>query len=287
MLGSHPEMYGFPELRLFIGPTIGALIKLQAHVPDEWADYARSGLIRSVAEVMFGSQSDDNISAAFAWLDERSTVAPTLVFDILRAEVAPRIALEKSPDTVNNDNILRRCIDAYPNAKFVHLVRHPVATMTSMISHWSFRAGRLTTDQLAVAAAHSWFHSHRRVCALGETLPEDRFFRIMAEDALANPLNTSERFARWLGLSTNPKALELMQHPELSPYAKIGPARALGGNDPKFLTNPQIRVGRQEQPEHFPDEWSIGLNEREALVRLAEYFGYNVRTASRGKVVMQ
>lgn len=284
MLGSHPQIYGFPELRLFVGDSIDRVMRSPSDAADPWSYYARSGLVRAVAELLFGSQSEGSIDAAFIWLEERSTSAPTAVFDILRAAVAPRIALEKTPDTINNDRNLERCVRAYPDAKFVHLVRHPVSTVTSMVEHWGRRDSPLTTRELTLVAAQCWFHGHRRICRLREELPPDRFLRIRAEDALADPWSTCQRFAVWLGLDQDPDSIGRMLHPELSPYARIGPERALGGNDPKFLNNPQLRISREEQPSHFPEDWGIGLVERQALATLAEYFGYEVKIEAGSEV---
>jgi hypothetical protein len=277
MLGNHTQVYGFPELRLFVGQSIADVMRPREHVPEPWPYYARSGLIRAVAEVLFGSQSETNIDAAFNWLEERSIWAPNAVFDILRAAVAPRIALEKSPETINNDHNLKLCVRTYPDAKFIHLVRHPVSTVTSMIEHWQLRATRLTRRELTRYGIQSWFNDHRRICALKDALPSDRFIRIRAEDALADPRSTCERFAVWLGLGLDPDTIGRMLHPELSPYARMGPERALGGHDPKFLKEPRLQIGRQEEPDHFPGDWGIGLVEREALAKLAAYFGYDVR----------
>jgi hypothetical protein len=281
MLGGHPQVYGFPELRLFIGESIEVTARPHDLAPEPWTNFARSGLIRAVAELMFGSQSAPDIDAAFRWLDERSSWAPSAVFDVLRAAVAPRIALEKSPDTINTDRTLELCVQAYPDARFVHLVRHPISTITSMIQHWAIRMSRCTPRELALVAARSWFNGHRRSCTLRDTLPPGRVLRIRAEDILAHPLHECARFAAWLALDSSPQAIERMLHPELSPYARSGPERAPGGNDPKFLKDPRLRIGPPRPPGQFPAQWGLGTVEREALARLATYFGYDVSVDTR------
>lgn len=97
MLGAHPQAYGFPELRLFTGESIEAVMRSREHAPGLWSRLAPSGLVRAVAELIFGSQSAADVDAAFSWLEERLSWAPTAVFDVLRQAVAPRIALESRP----------------------------------------------------------------------------------------------------------------------------------------------------------------------------------------------
>jgi len=276
MLGSHPQVYGFPELRLFIGDSIEAVMRPREYAPEPWACFARSGLVRAVAELIFGSQSAHDVDAAFVWIEERFSWAPTAVFDVLRAAVAPAIALEKSPDTANSDHTLDRCVRAYPGARFVHLVRHPISTITSMVQHWGLRTTRRAPRELALIATRSWFNGHRRICALRDRLPPERSLRIRAEDILADPQRECARFAAWLGLDLSPEAADRMLHPELSPYAHLGPPRAPGGNDPKFLKDPRLRIGRPQDRDQFPEEWGLGPVEREAMARLAAYFGYGV-----------
>lgn len=286
VFGGHPRVYGFPELRLFIGDTVESVLRLPDDGPVRWTRFARSGLIRAVAQVLIGSQSPRDVGAALAWLEGRATWAPRQVFDLLLDGVSPLIGLEKSPDTTSSATNLRRCLGAYPGAGFVHLTRHPVATMSSMISHWQMgpAAGR-TVRETALAAARGWFGAHRRICELRDQLPPERFLRMRAEDVLADPLAACERFTAWLGLPFEPEAAESMLHPEWSPYACIGPAAAPGGNDPKFLRDPRLRLGGPSEPSGFPEEWEIGLVERGAIARLAAHLGYDVAVETLAEAV--
>lgn len=76
----------------------------------------------------------------------------------------------------------------------------------------------------------------------------------------------------------------MMLHPERSPYARVGPARAPCGNDLKFLTDPRLRIGAPREPGHFHREWGIGPVECQALARLVAYFGYDVSVGAREEV---
>jgi hypothetical protein len=276
MLGSHPDLYAFPELRLFMGDTIEPALRLPPGDPGRWVAFARSGLIRSVAQLVFGSQAPSDVDAALAWLDERKNAAPQDIYDLLRSRVAPLIAIEKSPETSLVPANLRRCVDAYPRARFVHLVRHPISTIASMIAHWRQGDWIARRRPLPMVAARSWFGSHRLICSLQGELPADRFLRIRAEDALSRPHQECSRFASWLGLRFDDDAAAAMLHPERSPYAFFGPESAPGGNDPGFLRNPSLRAAHLEEPDRFPAEWEIGAVERQAIARLAAYFGYSV-----------
>lgn len=136
-------------------------------------------------------------------------------------------------------------------------------------------------------ASGSWFNGHRRICALRDSLPPDRFLRLRAEELLTHPQHECARFAAWLGLDCSPEATDRMLHPELSPYARRGPARAPGGNDPKFLKDPRLRIGEQRALGHVPEAWGLGPVERKAVARLAAYFGYDVSVDTEQEAVPQ
>jgi hypothetical protein len=73
---------------------------------------------------------------AYGWVTQRSEWTTQQLLDHLLAGVAPREGLEKSPDTVDKDAALERCLRAYPQARFLHLTRHPETTQRSMRKHW-------------------------------------------------------------------------------------------------------------------------------------------------------
>src|ERR1700733_3323700 len=72
MLGQHPDLVGLPELKLFAYPTVG---ELEASLPHFWIErgvmHRSPGLVRTVAEFVFGDQSVGSLNQARNWLEER------------------------------------------------------------------------------------------------------------------------------------------------------------------------------------------------------------------------
>src|SRR5438270_2842334 len=64
MIGMHPELYGFPELSLWRGETVGHLITDQPNARGLKARARTAGLARAVAEVFKGSQDEELIQWA-------------------------------------------------------------------------------------------------------------------------------------------------------------------------------------------------------------------------------
>jgi len=96
MLGQHPQMYGLPETQLFATESLAAR---SPGNPQE-ATRCRHGLIRAVAELYFGEQTERASGRPWGWLRRRLHVNTGLLFELLARRVYPRMPVEKSPDVV-------------------------------------------------------------------------------------------------------------------------------------------------------------------------------------------
>lgn len=257
MLGQHPELYGFPELHLFIGDTLQEVLDYQ----HEGGNYfGPPGLLRAIAELEFGGQTSATVARAIGWLFERRHWSTKRMLDYLCAKVAPRIAIEKSPVTALKPLGLERAWTFYPHAYFLHLTRHPVSTRRSMDEFLKQRMRR--ERRRAFDSLLSWYRFHCNILEFTQTLPAGQSLMIKGEDLLSDPDRYLVQIAEWLGIRTDKAAIEAMKHPECSPYAHLGPFPAFGGNDDNFMRHPHLRPGRVSEPslhtffaEHSPLEW--------------------------------
>jgi hypothetical protein len=114
------------------------------------------------------------------------------------------------------------------------------------------------------------------ICKFLESVPVEQKLRVRGEDILKDPDNELREIAAWLGLRTDPVAIEEMKHPERSPYACFGPPGARYGNDRFFLENPILRPARVEPLSlDGPLSWRADRQGFAPEVkRLAEEFGY-------------
>jgi Sulfotransferase family len=294
MLGQHPEMYGLPETHLLASETIREWQDLCMQSTFPMAD----GLLRAVAELYFGSQTESTIVPAQGWLRRRSHLTTGMVLELLAGKVAPRVIIEKSPSLVYRLDSLQRAHSMFPQARFLHLLRHPRGQCESVVKfiektshsgaspHWLIQLGALTASP-AAADPHQqadpewdpqngWYRLQMNICAFFDSLPAEQKMRIRAEDLLANPDEILPQIAAWMGLRTDAGAVDQMKHPERSPYTAWGPPNARGGNDPDFLASPAIvpaRIGRHHLSGPLP--WrkdSAGFSP--PVRQLARSFGY-------------
>jgi sulfotransferase family protein len=277
MIGCHPQLYGLPELKLFLFPTVG---ELDASLPDgarrRGFAHRSPGLVRAVAELEFGSQSRAALCDALVWLQERRHWLGANVLDHLMRHVEPLVAVEKSPEHVDDPRTLARVVHAYPRARYIHLVRHPAPTIHSMNQHLKRSyPGRGEVDFVA-HCAQSWVSSNETIISTTRGLPPERRLLIKAEDLLNDPVPHLSAVAVWLGLRADDAAIEAMLHPERSPFASFAPSESgvSGGNDPTFLASPQPHAIESPANLKDVDELSDDPRAREAIRRLATAFGY-------------
>ena len=298
MLGQHPQMYGLPETHLFSYETMAArrLSCLEATYP------MGHGLLRAVAELYFNEQNEATIKLADAWLRRRSHFTTGYLFEVLANKVYPRILVDKSPSVVYKIQFMQRIYDMFPEARFIHLLRHPRGHGESVMkyieerkqrgaippTHWLLHLSTYPhrrengTEPLRRCSVldpqRGWYTLNRTIGLFLESVPENQKLQLRGEDVLTDPDRELQRVATWMGLRDDDEAIQEMKHPERSPYACFGPANARYGNDAHFLENPALRPlrgGKAALSLEGPLSWRADGAEFLPKVKLlARSFGY-------------
>jgi hypothetical protein len=281
MIGEHPDLYGFPELHLFVGNTLQEVNEIEKkRNPRHTA--GPPGLLRAVAQLHDGVQTNGTIFRAMGWLNERRDWTCKQMMDHLLDAVAPKMGLEKTPATSQRMQYLERAYACYPDAYFLHLTRHPVSTRASWSEFMEHRTeiGAEGGWRQHVDRFVGWYVIHSNILKFTSSLPLGQSLRVKGEDILSEPDVYLPQIAEWLGIRTDREAIEAMKHPENSPYACMGPEAARWGNDPKFMRSPKLRSGRvrepslaeffeKEKPAWFPEDAELMEACRRSGLRIA------------------
>lgn len=294
MLGQHPQLYGLPEVQLFGSPTVA-----------EWWDLCRRatfpmahGMLRAVAQVHFGEQTEETVRMARGWLWRRASFTTGLVLESLALKVRPLILVEKSPSIVYEQEFMHRAFAMFPHARFIHLTRHPLGHGKSVLKaireaakfgpvpHWLLKLGsfpgQMPSDgewrgrTAELDPQRGWYILNTNIREFLTNLPDAQKITVRGEDLLTDPDLWLRKLAEWLGVRADAEAVEEMKHPERSPYACYGPPGAHLGNDSYFLQSPALRPERAEpQQLDGPLPWSESGHEFLPEVKqLAAQFGY-------------
>ncbi len=251
-LGQHPQMYGLLETHLFTRNEM-----------FEWMSDFRGvnahGLVRSVAEIIFGRQSEGAVRRARHWLFARANRSTLDVFSELAANLYPLLLVEGSPTLISRSEHMCRLRRLFPESRYIHLVLHPELYGRLLVHYFrqSLRKapGRtyhaiwdpesiffeLVDNDAGPAGLNPYRTWHRRHSAIRKflsTIPNERQRLVRIEDLLSDPRRHLSAIVSWLGLRNDDCGVGKMTHPEQSPFARPGPPSARFGADPNFLRGP-------------------------------------------------
>ncbi|MFO1270179.1 MAG: sulfotransferase [Rubrivivax sp.] len=246
MLGQHPQCFGLPELCLF---NVETLVELWVRTSDEMGSEAktRHGLLRAVAEIYAGEQTMDSVRMATHWCAARQNRSTGEVYRELVDKIDPLIAVEKSPAYTVDIQRLWRLYDTFPEARFIHLTRHPVGQCKSVMSLYDGTFALFVNsidfleDRAIVEPQFAWYDLNINIMNFLDHVPAAQQLRIRGEDVMGDPPKWLGAICRWLGIRDDAEAIDEMMHPERSPFACFGPLDAMFGNDPNFLSGPSFR----------------------------------------------
>jgi hypothetical protein len=279
MLGQHPQMYGLPEVNLFVAETMREREGILAQYR-----FAKHGLLRAIAQLFAENQTVQTIALAQRWLEVRANATYEAVFRELTEKIGPQVPVDKSILTAWQPEHMARVQRAFPKARFIHLVRHP---RTQGESLW--RQGGIGTGIRPGAVDYhttvpivdfqiAWYTIHMNILTFLKGVPGQYKLLLRGEDLLAKPALHLRQIAAWLCLRDDTAAIEAMQHPERSPYASLGPSNAPFGNDPGFLRQPKLSHNRRMNAQTLdgPLIWRLdGSGFRPEVRELALQFGYH------------
>ncbi|MBW4696654.1 MAG: sulfotransferase [Aphanocapsa lilacina HA4352-LM1] len=279
MLGQHPEAYGVPEINLLMARTVEALVLL-LQGPRQFQIH---GLLRAVAQLYSGEQTLNAVAMARRWLSNRYYAQTTEVLAELCARVAPLRLVDPSPVYAAEPERLLRLYEAFPEAHFVHLLRHPRAQGEAVMA---IAGGALAINDGAfefiakkpvIDAQRTWFTFNDNIRRFLAAVPASQQTAVHWEAVASRPTATLRDLCRGLGLAWSEEIGQAMLHPERSSYAGFGPYSTHLGHDPDFLRNPYF----SEQPvQHFSLEDSLtwradGIGFYSEIQELARQMGYD------------
>jgi hypothetical protein len=289
MLGQHPQMYGLPQLHLFLADTM-----------SEWWELANKssfemnhGLLRAVAQLIFGGQTEATVEHASGWIRRRLHYNTGLLLETLAERVQPSTVVYASSSVIRRREFLERARYLYPQARFIFVSQHPNAYCGAVVAElreaekfgpipeWLHRLafrpnpGEPATG-LTLDPQRTWYELSSEAWGFFGSLPPIQTLHLRGEDVLARPAAELRRVAGWLGVRDDDEALDKMEHPEDSPYARFGPNNARYGSDPRFLRAPALPANTPE-PATLDGllSWSVDRPELSTDVRrLAHTLGY-------------
>lgn len=287
MLGQHTELCSFMETRLFTRPEMSDWIS------GFWETNAAHGLLRTIAQTVFGRQTERAVQEARQWLLLRANRSTIDVFSELAAVVHPLQVVERTPAVTYRREHMCRIRRHFPEAKYIHLVAHPCQYRDKLMDDFreTFRKSPNGIYNLIGASEsiffdfidmtsgfprpdplRAWRRRHRSILKFLSQIPGERQIRVRSENLVQSPRSILETVLGWLGLGREEALLNKMLRPDGWQFASVGPRSAEGGADDHFLSNPALPPGQEEDA--VIDE-ATEVNQLDCETReLAGFFGY-------------
>jgi Sulfotransferase family len=290
MLAQHPRLYGLMETQLFARDTLSTW----------WEDFGTNahshGLLRSVAAMVFGEQTPKAVNGAKRWLWKRVEHRTASIFEELTGVIFPLIPIDNSPIITFRAEHMERVLESFPEARFLHLTRHPVAYGQSLLRFFQASASHRPPNQTAALLRNSesiffglndsesstldpqdpWYIRHSGIVSFTSRLSAAQHMRIRVEDLAVESADTLRAIAAWMGVCGEYSSVDKMMHPERWPFAAIGPWNARLGGDQEFLRSPTVPADSGDgYTVEGPVPWREDAAEfKEEVRRLAREFGY-------------
>lgn len=278
MLGRNPGAYAVPETNIFFTQSVYSLVRELTGVMSP----RLHGLLRALAHLLTGEQSQASIELARRWLMDRMHLPAYQLFDFLRDKVAPLALVDRLTGILNNPDQMAYVHAHYPNARFVHVLRHPRSFCTDVMALGKGAIAQLTgsydeaTQPQVLDPQYLWLETHQTILRFLQDVDPGHQHQLRFEDVLTQRRETLHGLCHGAGLPSSVQAMSRMIHPERSPFAGAGPLGAVFGDDPEFIKSPGLPQPDAPATLPGPLPWRPdGEHFCTDLRKLAEEFGYS------------
>ncbi len=266
MLGGNPGLFAPPELELLAFDTL-------AERRDAFRGrdaFRLEGAIRAVMAAR--GCGPEEAREAIAGLEQEGATTRDF-YRQLQEWIGDRRLVDKTPSYAWSLETLKRAEATFEGARYVHLLRHPYATIASFeearIEQVFFpRATGFTRRQLAEM---SWLLGERNIAGLLAGIPAERRHTVRFEELVAEPERVLRELCGFLGLAYHPD----MADPYTDRSARMtdglyAESRMLG--DVKFHQRSQVDRGSAERWRELAEEDFASPGTR----RMAASLGYDL-----------
>ncbi len=182
MLAGHPGLFACNELQLLHFETLEERAEAYQGKFALWSE----GLVRAVMELNHCEADEAKLLLQnFA----KHGMTAFEMFEQLQEWVGDRLIVDKSPSYVLDPAALEKAIADFPNARFIHLVRHPYSMVKSFEKYHMDQVLYLQSHDFSARQLGElvWLESQRNAVDFLEKLPQNQQFRMVYEDLVQNP----------------------------------------------------------------------------------------------------
>jgi len=203
MLAGHPKLFSPPELELLSFNTLQERRQALSQTYELWLE----ATVRAVMELKnCTAETAEHLMAEY----ERQNLSVKEFYGLLQSWLGDRLLVDKTPSYALDPEILRRAESDFDQPLYLHLVRHPYATI------YSFIEAKLDQNFFRYPHPFSrrelaeliWFVCHQNILNFLAEIPLPRQHTLKFEELIANPKGEMEKLCAFLGLEFHPDMLK-------------------------------------------------------------------------------
>ncbi|HEY53307.1 MAG TPA: amino acid adenylation domain-containing protein, partial [Caldilineae bacterium] len=202
MLAGHPNLFAPPELDLLSFHSMDQRRRAFRGRYEFWLE----GAIKAVAEARgIPATEAERLLREY----ESQGMSTKAFYALLQEWIGDRLLVDKTPVYSLNLDVLRRVEADFENARCIHLVRNPYATI------YSFIEAKL--DRLFCRFEHpysrrelaelAWIASHQNILAFLDDVPAERHQRLYYEELVSQPEAQMQSLSEFLGIPYDPNMI--------------------------------------------------------------------------------
>ncbi len=205
MLHGHSRLFAPPEMDLL---SFNTMRERQEFFTDHGLPIWLEATVRVLMEIHHCSEQEaEEILEAYL----KQNISTHEFYRRLQFRLGNRILVDKTPSYSLDSNILQRAEETFEDPLYIHLVRHPYATIYSFIEaqldqNFFKYEHPFSRRQLAELI---WLISHQNILNFLKNIPKSRQFRLHYEDLLYHPNEKVQELCNFLGIPFE----ESMVHP--------------------------------------------------------------------------
>jgi len=202
ILGGNPQLFAPPELELLRFNTLGERKAAFSGRYSFWME----GTIRTIMEIR-GCSAEDAI-ALMAELEGKNLTTKEFYQRLQQWLGEEQILVDKTPSYSIDLETLKRAEINFQNPLYIHLVRHPYATMRS---YEAAKVEQIFPYQHPFnpreLAELVWLISHQNILEFLQQVPQHRQYQVKFEDLVKQPQTTVAGICQFLGVEFHPDML--------------------------------------------------------------------------------
>ncbi|MGB5977930.1 MAG: AMP-binding protein, partial [Cyclobacteriaceae bacterium] len=270
MLAGNSNLFSPPELNLMPFDTLMQWKEAnQGHY-----DFLTLGAIEAIAE----TKNIDELAAEEYLKDlAEKGMSVTEFYAFLQKEISPKILVDKSTGYVTDPSLLEKIENTFENPIYIHLLRHPLATIQSF--------AKMRIDRLMLRGKHSytprqlgemvWTIGHGNIRNFLSSIPDHRKHKLTFEDLVNDPDKEMRAVCHLLDITYEARMTRPYSYTDSEKAKKV-----IGANDPKFFSFRKIDPS-------IATAWQKDISEyrlSSKSIALSQELGYNLASTNKPQI---